>query len=320
LTSPIPKKEAFPNTGTPVQPSGKLRGVIDPLVLGPRSGIWSLQNLLQGISLLHERFERTEGMKEFDDLVGIFEKLRAPGGCPWDAEQDHKSISRCAIEEAYELADAIDAGDAAHLREELGDLLLQVVFHSVIAKDLGEFTIRDVINDLADKLIYRHPHVFGTGQAADSQEVIRNWDRLKAKEEGKAHRMSILDGIPEALPALLHARKIQSVASRVGFDWKDPEGVLGKIREEASELGEAIQGKDAEEIESELGDLLFSVVNLARYLKVDPEAALRKTNLKFRKRFSKIEAEARERGVQLEDMTLEEMDAIWESAKEDQGE
>jgi tetrapyrrole methylase family protein / MazG family protein len=256
-------------------------------------------------------------MKEFDRLVGIFERLRAPGGCPWDAEQDHKSIARCAIEEAYELVDAIDADDVPHLREELGDLLLQVVFHSIIARDLGEFTITDVINDLADKLIYRHPHVYGTGTAADSGEVIRNWDRLKAKEEGKAHRQSILDGIPEALPALLTARKIQSVVSRVGFDWEDPEGVLGKIREETEELSEALQGGEQGEIESELGDLLFSVVNLARFLKVDPEAALRKTNLKFRKRFGKIEAEARERGVQLEDMTLGEKDAIWESAKQD---
>ncbi len=256
-------------------------------------------------------------MEEFDRLVGIFEKLRAPGGCPWDAEQDHKSISRCAVEEAYELAEAIDDGDVGHLREELGDLLLQVVFHSVIAKDLNEFTIRDVINDLADKLIYRHPHVFGSENVSDSKEVIRNWDRLKKKEEGKTGRKSILDGIPEALPGLLYARKMQSSASRVGFDWKDPEGVLDKVREEANELREAIQKRDEKEIENEIGDLLFSIVNLARYTGVDPEAALRKTNRKFRKRFSKIEDEAKKRGVQLEDMTLEEMDSIWDSAKEE---
>jgi len=259
--------------------------------------------------------ERKREMKEFDRLVEIFEILRAPGGCPWDAEQDHRSIARCAIEEAYELADAIDTGNMAHLREELGDLLLQVVFHSVIAKDKGEFTITDVINDLADKLIYRHPHVFGNEKASDSGEVIRNWDRLKAREEGKAHRESILDGIPDSLPALLYARKIQGIASRVGFDWKDPKGVIGKIREETDELLDAIDGRDADGIEAEVGDLLFSVVNLARYLKVDPEAALRKTNLKFRKRFARIEEEARSRGVLLEDMTLEEMDAIWEGAK-----
>jgi tetrapyrrole methylase family protein / MazG family protein len=254
-------------------------------------------------------------MKEFDRLVGIFEKLRAPGGCPWDAEQDHRSIARCAIEESYELVDAIDAGDVSHIREELGDLLLQVVFHSVIAKDTNEFTITDVINDLADKLVYRHPHVFGTGEAKDAQEVIRNWDKLKRKEEGKAHRQSILDGIPEALPALLTARKIQSAVSRVGFDWKDPEGIIGKIREETDELREALASNDDEEIELELGDLLFSVVNLARYLGVDPEAALRKTNLKFKQRFFRIEEEAKRRGVALEGMTLEEMDAVWEEAK-----
>ncbi len=254
-------------------------------------------------------------MEEFDRLVGIFERLRAPGGCPWDAEQDHKSISRCAIEEAYELVDAIEANDASHIREELGDLLLQVVFHSVIAKDFGEFTIVDVINDLAEKLIYRHPHVFGDAAVKDSGEVIRNWDQLKKKEKGKTRRVSILDGIPEALPALLYARKMQSAASKVGFDWKDPEGVIEKIQEEAGELLEEMKKKDAEGIEGEVGDLLFSVVNLARFLGVDPESALRKTSKKFKKRFSKIEEEARKRSVPLSSMTLEEMDAIWESAK-----
>lgn len=254
-------------------------------------------------------------MKEFDRLVEIFETLRRPGGCPWDAEQTHKSIARCSIEEAYELVDAIDNGDIGHIREELGDLLLQVVFHSTIAKDLGEFTIADVINDLADKLIYRHPHVFGDADISDSKEVIKNWDRLKKKEEGKAERKSILDGIPEALPALLYARKIQSAASRVGFDWNDPQGATDKIKEEAEELLEAFRSGDGEEIESEIGDLLFSIVNFARHAGVDPEAALRKTNGKFRERFSKIEDEAKKRGIALEDMSLEEMDAIWESAK-----
>ncbi len=254
-------------------------------------------------------------MKEFDRLVGIFEKLRAPGGCPWDAEQDHKSISRCAIEEAYELVDAIDKNDMNHVREELGDLLLQVVFHSVIAKDLGEFTIIDVIEGLADKLIYRHPHVFGNVEISDSREVIRNWDRLKKKEAGKMSRESILDGIPDALPSLLYARKMQSAASRVGFDWKDHEGVMEKIREETEELLQAIRNGERGEIENEIGDLLFSVVNVARFTGLDPEAALRRTNRKFRERFLKIEEEARRRGVSLDDMSLEEMDAIWTAAK-----
>ena len=254
-------------------------------------------------------------MKEFDRLVEIFEILRGPGGCPWDAEQTHRSIARCSIEEAYELVDAIDKGDIGHMREELGDLLLQVVFHSTIAKDLGEFGITDVINDLADKLIYRHPHVFADADISDAKEVIRNWDRLKKKEEGKAERKSILDGIPGALPALLFARKIQSAASRVGFDWNDVHEVIGKIREEADELLDAVRSGDTEEMESEIGDLLFSIVNLARHADIDPEIALRKTNAKFRERFSRIEEEAKKRGIGLEDMSLEEMDAVWESAK-----
>jgi tetrapyrrole methylase family protein/MazG family protein len=255
-------------------------------------------------------------MKEFDRLVGIFERLRAPGGCPWDAEQDHRSISRCAIEEAYELLDAIESNNIDHLREELVDLLLQVVFHSVIAKDLGEFTIVDVIEGLAEKLIYRHPHVFGDEDIADSGEVIKNWDRLKKKEAGKESRESILDGIPDELPALLYARKIQSAASRVGFDWKAPGDVVGKIREETEELVQAMRSGEVEEMENELGDLIFSVVNLARFMGIDPEAALRRTNKKFRKRFLSIEEEARRRGISLDDMSLEEMDAVWESTKD----
>lgn len=254
-------------------------------------------------------------MKEFDRLIEIFERLRAPGGCPWDAKQTHKSIARCAVEEAYELVDAIDSGDLAHLREELGDVLLQVLFHSTIAKDLGEFTIKDVIEGLARKLIYRHPHVFGDETASDAGEVIRNWERLKRSEEGKEHRTSVLDGIPEALPGLLQARKIQSAASRVGFDWQDPSGVVDKVREEAGELLVAMEHGDSEEITSEIGDLLFSIVNLARCAGVDPETALRRTSRTFRRRFSLIEQEARDRGIPLEEMSLEEMDEIWERAK-----
>lgn len=254
-------------------------------------------------------------MKEFDRLVEILERLRGPGGCPWDAEQDHKSISRCMIEEAYELVDAIEHDDAEHLREELGDVLLQVVFHSTIAKDEGAFTIREVIGDLCDKLVHRHPHVFGDVNVENSGEVLRNWDRLKKKEENKKQRESILDGIPGTLPALLYARKIQSVVSRVGFDWQDPAGVIDKIREEADEFLQAMKNADPDQIEDEIGDLLFSIVNLARFSKVDPELALRRTNRKFMGRFSAIEKEAKERGVRLEDMTLEEMDRIWEKAK-----
>jgi MazG family protein len=171
-------------------------------------------------------------MEEFDRLVGIFERLRAPGGCPWDAQQDHRTIARCSIEEAYELFDAIETGDAEHMREELGDVLLQVVFHSIIARDLGEFTLADVINGLADKLVSRHPHVFGDARVETAGEVVRNWERIKGRERGKERRKSILDGVPENLPSLMAARKMQAAVSRVGFDWQDPRGVLDKIREE----------------------------------------------------------------------------------------
>ncbi|HDP25541.1 MAG TPA: nucleoside triphosphate pyrophosphohydrolase [Deltaproteobacteria bacterium] len=254
-------------------------------------------------------------MEEFDRLVEIFERLRGPGGCPWDAEQTHRSISRCALEEAYELFDAIESNDTEHMKEELGDLLLQVLFHSTIAKDLGEFTIRDVINDLAKKLIHRHPHVFGNTLADTSKDVIRNWEQIKQKEQGKRERTSILDGIPESLPGLLHARKVQSVVSRVGFDWQDPSGAIEKIQEELGEVMEALQKGDHDEIVSEIGDLLFSMVNYARLLKVDPEAALRKTIRSFKERFRAIEDEARTNGISLDEMTLEEMDRIWEQAK-----
>jgi tetrapyrrole methylase family protein/MazG family protein len=258
---------------------------------------------------------KREHMEEFDKLVQIFERLRAPGGCPWDAEQDHKSISLCIIEESYELFEAISHGDKDHMQEELGDVLLQVIFHSIIARDLGEFCLKDVINGLADKLISRHPHVFADVELHSSKEVIRNWEKLKKSEKGKVGRESILDGIPTHLPSILTARKMQSTVSRVGFDWKDARGVMEKIREEIAELEEAIDSKNTDAMEDEIGDLLFSVVNLARKYKVDPEAALRRTNRKFRKRFEAIEKESRRRGVSLEEMDLMEMDQIWERSK-----
>ena len=254
-------------------------------------------------------------MEEFDRLVGIFERLRAPGGCPWDAQQDHRTIARCSIEEAYELFDAIETGDAEHMREELGDLLLQVVFHSIIARDLGEFTLADVINGLADKLVSRHPHVFGDARVETAGEVVRNWERIKGRERGKERRKSILDGVPENLPSLMAARKMQAAVSRVGFDWQDPRGVLDKIREETGELAEALESGEQGAIAGEIGDLLFTAVNLARLCGVDPESALRAANRKFRSRFGAIEEEAARRGVTLEEMTLDEMDEIWEGTK-----
>jgi len=254
-------------------------------------------------------------MKEIDRLLDIMDTLRGPNGCPWDVEQDHKSIMKCLIEETYELADAIESGDSDYLMEELGDVLLQVVFHSAIAKDNKLFTLGDVINNLCDKLVHRHPHVFGDASVRDSKEVIRNWQTLKTKEELKKDRASILSGIPNTLPALLHALKIQSTTSRVGFDWDKPAEVLDKLQEELNELTEAMADKEASGIEDEIGDMIFSVVNLSRMLGIDPEAALRRTNKKFTDRFYEIEKAAKDKGVMLADMPMEDMEAAWQEAK-----
>ncbi len=255
-------------------------------------------------------------MEAMDRLMDIMDTLRGPGGCPWDREQDHKSIMKCLIEEAYELADAIEQEDAGELKEELGDVFLQVVFHAAIARDNKMFTLDEVVNELCDKLIYRHPHVFGDASVRDSDEVIKNWERLKRKENTKKQRESILSGIPNTLPALLNALKIQSVVSRVGFDWGNPEGVVDKIKEEIEEVEDAMASKKEDRMEDEIGDLIFSVVNLARLLKIDPEAALRRTNKKFSRRFYEIEKAAREKNIRLVEMPMEEKDRIWEAAKE----
>jgi len=255
-------------------------------------------------------------MESFDRLIEIMERLRAPGGCPWDAEQTHKSLIRHLIEESYELADAVEKEDADHMAEELGDVLLQVVFHATIAKGNNSFTMDNVINQLCDKLIHRHPHVFADATVRDSKDVIRNWEKLKKKEESKQARESILSGIPESMPALLQALKIQSTVSRVGFDWDAPEEVMLKIDEEQAELADAMEEGDIKKIEDEIGDLIFSVVNLSRLLHVDPETALRSTNRKFTRRFYEIEKAAKERGVRLVDMPMAEKDAIWEEAKD----
>lgn len=237
-------------------------------------------------------------------------RLRAE--CPWDKEQTHKSLRRCLLEETHEVLDAIDSGDMTELKKELGDVMLQVLFHSVMAEETGDFTLVDVMKTEQKKLIDRHPHIFGDVKVANSDEVKVNWEKLKAKEG----RKSVLDGIPGELPALFKAYRIQEKASKVGFDWKEEAPVLDKISEELEELKENVQAnKSKEEIEDELGDLLFSIVNYARFLKINPEDALRGTIKKFSSRFQKIEEFAKSNNKQLEDMTLEEMDAIWEKAK-----
>ncbi len=262
--------------------------------------------------------------KSFDELVAVMARLRAPGGCPWDAEQTYQSLSQYLLEEAYETFDAIHAagetGDTAHLVEELGDLLLQVVFHSTIAAERGDFTIDDVALGVAEKLILRHPHVFGDEELASAQDVLDNWDTLKANERkasGKPEKAaeSILDEVPVHFPALLEGLKLTKRAAKVGFDWQEVDRIFDKLEEEVVELKEAIQSDDAEHISEEIGDLLFVVVNLARRLDVEPETALKKTNRKFRRRFKFIENELDSSGKSLETANLAEMDALWDKAK-----
>lgn len=254
-------------------------------------------------------------MKEIDRLVEIMQTLRGPGGCPWDARQDHKSMIKGLIEEVYELVDAIEDDSADEMIEELGDVLLHVVFHSIIGKEEKRFSLEEVADFLSEKLIYRHPHVFGSIDVSGEKEVIVNWERLKRRENGKKNRESILSGIPETLPALLYALKIQSAASRVGFDWDGPDGVVEKIREEAVELEAAAKEGDTEKFKDEIGDMIFTVVNLARMTGVDPESALRRTNRKFVRRFGAIEKAARKKGVSLSEMPMEEKEAVWQGTK-----
>jgi MazG family protein len=257
----------------------------------------------QDASTTGERFER---------LVGIMARLRAPGGCPWDREQTFDTIKPYLLEEAYEVFDAIDQRDWPGLADELGDLMLQAVFFAQMASEEGKFRIDDSLNAIAEKLIRRHPHVFGDGTAKTSDDVKRRWDEIKAdekKDQGKPQR-GRLDSVPRNLPALVEAQQISSKAAAVGFDWEHPGQVLDKLDEELRELAGARANGTPAEVEGEIGDLLFVLVNLARLLKVDPEQALRKTNAKFRKRFAHVEEHAALPGA-----TLDEMEALWQEAK-----
>lgn len=246
--------------------------------------------------------------------MGIMRRLRAPGGCPWDAEQNHDSLKRYLIEECYEVVEAIDSGNDTHLREELGDLLLQPLFHAAIAEERGTFTIDDILETLADKLIRRHPHVFGDQQIRTSDEQVANWEKIKKEEKG-AERTSVLAGVPQHLPSLMKAQKITEKAARVGFDWEHTDQVYAKVLEELHELEETMQTGDQERMEAELGDLLFAIVNLGRFLSVNPEEALRKTINRFEARFSHIEATLHRHGVNLKDASAEQMEKLWEEAK-----
>lgn len=259
---------------------------------------------------------------DFKELVELISRLRAPGGCPWDREQTHESLKPMMLEEAYEVVEAIDEGHDEELIGELGDLLLQVVFHSQIATEEDRFTIADVIERVSSKMIRRHPHVFGEDKAEDSTEVLKNWEAIKAAElaaKGKAvDEGSMLDSVSTRLPAVMEAFQMTTKVSRVDFDWPDVESVLEKLDEEVAELKEAVatESPDHKEIAGEVGDLLFVAVNVARLLGVDPESALKQSNRKFRRRFRYIEDRLREGGRKPSDSDHKEMDALWDEAKQ----
>jgi tetrapyrrole methylase family protein / MazG family protein len=267
--------------------------------------------------------------KLFEDLVELQIRLLAPNGCPWDREQTHESLRTYLIEEAYEVLDALESGDPDKFAEELGDLLLQIIFHSQLASQAGRFNVGDVIERVHTKMVRRHPHVFGTDKADSAADVLKNWEQLKAEErrQDRAARgisaadapdeksASLLSGIPRTLPAVMEAYQLTRRASRVGFDWPNIAGVLEKLREEIQELEVEIANGNAAKIESEAGDFLFSVVNVVRFLKLDPEIALKKANRKFVERFRDMEIDASASGKKLADLNATELDALWNSAK-----
>jgi len=248
-------------------------------------------------------------------LIEIVAKLRAPGGCPWDREQTHKSILNCLLDETYEFFEAVDEDDSAKMREELGDVLLQVVLHSQIADEAKKFNIDDVAKDIGDKLIRRHPHVFGDVKAGSSDEVVRNWEQIKKSEYSEERRKYVVDDIPDALPALFRAEKMQKRAAQVGFDWKDISPVLDKVEEEFGEFRVALKNGDKVNAEEEIGDLLFALVNVARHQKISAENALRAATNKFARRFRFVEDKFKESGKDMRKATLEEMDVYWNQSK-----
>lgn len=250
----------------------------------------------------------------YEDLLEIMRILRCPEGCVWDREQDHKSIRRSFIEETYEAVEAIDNDDPVLLQEELGDVLLQVVFHAQIEAEAGRFTMDDVADGICKKMIYRHPHVFGSVEVKNSDEVLTNWDALKQKEKHQKSTTETLESVARSLPGLIRAEKVQHKAAKVGFDWDEVSGALDKVREETAEVARAIDG-DGDPSE-ELGDLLFAVVNVARFLKTDPEDAINHTTDKFIRRFAQVEQAAKDAGRSLSEMSLAEMDALWDAAKQ----
>lgn len=251
---------------------------------------------------------------DVSDLREIVRLLRAPGGCPWDIEQTHESIRRNFLEESYEVVEAIDEKDADHLKEELGDVLLQVIFHAGIEEDAGRFHLDDVADAECKKLIFRHPHVFGDSTVSDTGDVLRNWETLKRQEKGQKSHSDAVDSVARSLPALWRAEKIQAKAKKAGFDWPDISGAMDKLSEELEELKLAVREKS--NYVEELGDLLFAAVNVARFLSCDPEEALGAACDKFAGRFRQVEEQAVQQGTPMEDMTLDQLDALWDKAKQ----
>lgn len=256
------------------------------------------------------QYKDSYGVKDLEEIVRI---LRAPGGCPWDAEQTHQSIRRNFLEEAYEAVEAIDEGSPEHLEEELGDVLLQVVMHARMEQEAGRFDLDGVADGICKKLIYRHPHVFGDVAVSGTGEVLSNWEALKRKEKGQATNTDALEAVARALPALWRAEKVQKKAAKVGFDWDSVDGAVDKLSEELDEVKEAIAGHG--DPAEELGDLLFAAVNVARFLKVDPEDALQAACDKFAARFRRVEEAVTAQGKQMEEMSLKELDDIWNAIK-----
>lgn len=252
---------------------------------------------------------REDKLKAFDRLLTIMDELREQ--CPWDRKQTMESLRHLTIEETYELGDAILDGDMEEIRKELGDVLLHLVFYSKIGSETGHFDIADVANGICDKLIDRHPHIYGDVEVENEEDVKRNWESLKLKEGKK----SVLEGVPKSLPAIVKANRIQDKVAGVGFDWEEPQQVFEKLKEELEELQHEVNENNRDEIESEFGDVLFSMINYARFLKVNPENALERTNKKFISRFQYLEQKASEKGKSLQDMTLAEMDVFWNEAK-----
>ena len=261
----------------------------------------------------------------FEKLVALQQRLRAPDGCPWDREQTHSTLRTYLIEEAYEVLDALESGEDAKFAEEMGDLLLQIVFHSQIATEEGRFTVSDVIREVHEKMVRRHPHVFGANRAKDAAEVLKNWEQIKARERREKNpeasakpgdmQPSLLDGVARSLPATLEGLQLTRKAARIGFDWRNAQGIFDKMREECAELQHALDRGEESRIEEEMGDLLFAAVNLARFLRVDPEIALKRANAKFDRRFRAMEELAIQSGRTIEKVPRAEMEVLWDTVK-----